>query len=93
MIWFLLIKLMMLVLFLAIFVVVMLGIIVVIFWAQEGPWLCVECLVAEWRNGDNVMFSVVHVVLEVGIVVICVCCDGMIHGEVLVILVNVGRLP
>ena len=88
--WF---KLMMLVLFVAIFVVVMLEIIVVIFWPQERPWLCVECVVAEWRDDDNVMLCVVHVVLDVGIVVICVCCDGMTHGEVLVILVNVGRLP
>ena len=36
--WF---KLMMLMLFLAIFVVVMLEVIVVIFWPQERLWLCV----------------------------------------------------
>ena len=46
-----------------------------------------------WPNGnggDDVVFCVVHVVIDVVIVVICVGCDGGIHGEVLVILVVVA---
>ena len=35
------------------------------------------------------LFCVDYVVIDVIIVVICVCCDGMIHGEVVVILIMV----
>ena len=45
------------------------------------------CVLAEGSDDDNVMFRVVHVVLDVDIVVICVCCDGVIHGEPLVIFI------
>ena len=48
---------------------------------------------AEWEGVYDVVSCVVKGVLVVVIVVICVCCDGVIHGEPLVILVNVGRLP
>ena len=41
-------------------------------------------------GGDDVVSCVVKVVIDVVIVVICVCCDGGIHGEVLVILVLVA---
>ena len=71
MILFLVIKLMMLMLFLAMFVVVMLGLIVVIFWPQESLWLCVDVC---WPNGDgddDVVSCVVKVVIDVVIVVIC----------------------
>ena len=43
-----------------------------------------------WPSGsdvDNVVSCVANVVLDVVIVVICGCCDGVVHGEPLVILV------
>ena len=46
-----------------------------------------------WPNGeggDDVVFVVDYVALDVVIVVICVGCDGGNHGEVLVILVVVA---
>ena len=86
-IWFKWFKLVLLLLFVMIFVVVVLVVTRVIFWCPQSSWLCVEWVVAEWRDDDNVMFCVVHVVLDVDFVVTCVCCDGVSHGEVLVILV------
>ena len=44
-------------------------------------------VLAEWRDGDDVVFCVVKVVLDVVIVVICVGFDGGNHGEVWVILI------
>ena len=51
------------------------------------------CVCVGWPNGNgggDVVFCVVHVVLMVVIVVICVGCDVMTHGEVGVILVIVA---
>ena len=83
MIWFLVIKLVMLLLFMMIFVVVMLELIVVSFWCQESSWLCVGVCWPNGDGGDDVGSCVVHVVFMVVMVVICVCCDGVIHGNLL----------
>ena len=80
----------MLLLFVLIFVVVMRVISVVNFWCQENLWLCVS---EGWPNegGDgDVVFVVDYVVIDVVIVAICAGCDGVSHGEVLVILVVVA---
>ena len=74
------------------FVVVVFMLIMVTFWCPQSSWLCVVCVLAEWSVDDNVMFCVVHVVLDIDIVVICGCCDGVIYGEILVALSCVGRL-
>ena len=47
-------------------------------------WLCV---VYVWPNGVmavDVVFVVDYVVIDVVIVVICICCDDCVHGELLV---------
>ena len=48
---------------------------------------------AEWKGVYDVIVVVVNVVLVVVIVVTCCCCDVVDHGELLVDLVKVGRLP
>ena len=79
-------KCMMMVLFVVKFVVVMLEMMVVMFWCKESVGLCV-C--DGWPNGGgdgDVVFVVDCVVFDVVIVVVCVGCDGVSCGEVLVVL-------
>ena len=90
---FLVIKLVILLLFVMIFVVVVLMVTMVIFWCLQSLWLCVCVCWPSVSSDDNVMFCVVHVVLDVDIVVICVCCDGVIHGEILVALSVLAGCP
>ena len=56
---------------------------VVIFWCKESSWLCVGEGWPSVCGDDDVVFCVVKVVIEVVMVVICVGCDGGIHGEML----------
>ena len=44
-------------------------------------------------DGGDVVCVVFNVVLRVVIVVICVCCDGVIHGEILVALSVLAGCP
>ena len=73
----------MLLLFVVIFVVVVFMVLMVIFWPQESSWLCVGVCWPNGDGGDDVVSCVVHVVFMVVMVVICGCCDGVIHGDLL----------
>ena len=48
--------------------------------------MCVCCCWPSGGDDDNVVSCVANVVLDVVMVVICVCCDGVNHGEILVAL-------
>ena len=50
------------------------------------------CVWPSMCDGVDVVFCVVNVVLDVVMVVICCCGDGVIYGEILVALGCVGRL-
>ena len=75
------------------FVVVVFMLIMVIIWCLERFWLCDMVIWPNRARGGDVVFGVVNVVLDVVIVVICRCCDGVVHGELLVDLIMLAGCP
>ena len=78
----------MLLVLLLVFILFMLS--MVSFWCLESVWLCVVCRLAEYDGGVDVVFVVDYVVIDVVCVVVCVGCDEVSYGEVLVRLVLVA---